>query len=87
MKRKKSGTSQYPGGRQTNNRVLFARYSRVIRALAAISVSYSVRRITCLFGVYPLDIHVYSVLNNYILHSETAFWASCYSEAPYSALF
>ena len=43
LKRRKSGTSQYPGGRQTNNRVLFACYSRVIRALAAISVSYSVR--------------------------------------------
>ena len=62
---------------------LFARYSRVIRDIRELFGATN----NLLFGVYPLDIHVYSMMNNYILHSETAFWASCYSEAPYSALF
>ena len=60
MKSKKSGTSQYPGGRQTNNRgirVLFARYSRVsrdIRELFGATNNLLIRRLSvrysCLFG-------------------------------------
>ena len=48
--------------------MLFARYSRVSRDIRELFGATN----NLLFGVYPLDIHVYSVLNNYILHSETA---------------
>ena len=73
----------WPADEYHGIRVLSARYSRVSRDIRELFGATN----NLLFGVYPLDIHVYSMMNNYILHSETAFWASCYSEAPYSALF